>query len=236
VIVRSEPGSLLFITQPDHAALALELVDRFDGLAAHARRDDIRLAVREHDNGWRELDEELVFDAATGTAFDFITAPDALKQSVWPLGIDRLAGESPYAAALVAAHALFVYAAHRDEEGWRAFFANQEARRDDLLGRARVPREVLDADYRFLALADMMSLSFCHGWTEPRERFGHAARCEDTTLVVTPAVVPSSPFPIGVPARRIADRRYESAGALRAALDAAAPESVAGHACGRAAA
>jgi hypothetical protein len=39
-----------------------------------------------------------------------------------------------------------------------------------------------------------------------------------------------------VPARRIADRRYESAGDLRAALDAAAPESLAGHACGRAAA
>ena len=236
MIVRSEPASLLFITQPDHAALALELVDRCDGLATHERREDIRLAVREHDNGWRELDDDLVFDPATGKPFDCITAPDALKQSVWPLGIDRIAGESPYAAALVAAHALFVYSAHRDEEGWRAFFANQEARRDDLLAGARVPREVLEADYRFLGLADMMSLSFCHGWTEPRERFGHAARCEDTTLVITPAVVPSSPFPIRVPARRIADRRYESASELRAALDAAAPEWVAGHARGRAAA
>ena len=236
MIVRPEPGSLLFITQPDHAVLALALVDRFDGLAANTRRDDIRLAVREHDNGWRELDEELVFDAASGKAFDFITAPESLKQSVWPLGIDRLASESAYAAALVAAHALFVYAAHRDEEDWRAFFANQEARRDDLLERARTPRETLEADYRFLALADMMSLSFCHGWTEARQRFGYAARCEETTLVISPAVVPMSPFPIRVPARRIADRRYDSAGDLRTALDAAPPEWVAGYACGRAAA
>ena len=125
MIVRPESGSLLFITQPDHAVLAADLADRFDGLDAHPRRDEIRLAVREHDNGWRELDDEIVFDAVNGRALDFITAPESLKQSVWPLGIDRLAAESAYAAALVAAHALFVYSAHRGEEDWRAFFANQ---------------------------------------------------------------------------------------------------------------
>ena len=236
MIVRPESGSLIFITQPDHAILAADLADRFDGLDAHPRRDEIRLAVREHDNGWRELDDEIVFDAANGRAFDFITAPDSLKQSVWPLGIDRLAGESAYAAALVAAHALFVYSAHRAEEGWRAFFANQEARRDDLLARARVSLQDLDRDYRFLALADLMSLTFCHGWTEPRDRLGHTAACHGTTLVITPAVLPQSRFEIRVAARRVPDRRYESAGELRAALDAAKPEWMTGYACGRAAA
>ena len=236
MIVRPESGSLLFITQPDHAVLAADLADRFDGLDVHPRRDEIRLAVREHDNGWRELDDEIVFDTANGRAFDFITAPESLKQSVWPLGIDRLAAESAYAAALVAAHALFVYSAHRAEEGWRAFFANQEARRDDLLARARVSLQDLERDYRFLALADLMSLTFCHGWIEPRERLAHSAACKGSTLVITPAVIPQSPFEIRVAARRVPDRRYESAGDLRAALDAAKPEWMSGSACGRAAA
>jgi hypothetical protein len=234
VIVRSEPGSLLFITQPDHAVLAADLVDWFDGLDAHPRRDEIRLAVREHDNGWRELDDDLLFDAASGKAFDFITVPEPVKQSVWPIGIDRLAKQSAYAAALVAAHALFVYAAHRAEDAWRAFFASQEARRDDLLTRAGVTLEALERDYHFLSLSDLMSLSFCHGWTEPRGRLGHEAHCEGTTLVVTPAAVPPSPFAVRVRARRIADRRYESAADLRAAVAGAEPEWITGYARGRA--
>jgi uncharacterized protein DUF3891 len=233
VIVRPDRGSLLFITQPDHASVAADLVDRFDGFAGHPRRDDIRLAVREHDNGWRELDRDLVFDAAAGRALDFVAVPDPLKQSVWPLGIDRVAERSAYAAALVAAHAVFVYASHRGKPDWRAFFENQESRRDDLLARTRVSHDDLERDYRFLGLADLMSLAFCQGWTEPHERLGHTAGCERDTLVMTPAIVPPAPFAIRVAARRVPDRRYESRADLQAALAAAEREWIAGQACGR---
>jgi Protein of unknown function (DUF3891) len=233
VIVRPERDSLLFITQPDHAIVAADLADRCEGLDGHARREDIRLAVREHDNGWRELDEDLVFDSETGRALDFITTPEPLKQSVWPLGIDRLARQSAYAAALVAAHALFVYSAHRGNADWAPFFANQASRRDDLLAGARVPLADLERDYRFLALADLMSLSFCHLWTEPRERFGHTVLCEGTTLIVTPAIIPPTPFEIRVRARRLPDRPYGSAAELRATLASATPEWIGGVACGR---
>lgn len=233
MIIRSEPGALLFITQPDHATLAADLVVHFTGFAAHPRRDDIQLAVLEHDNGWQPLDEDLVFDAAAGRALDFMTVPEPVKRSVWPTGIDRLAVLSPYAAALVAEHALFVYSANRGAPDWQAFFQDLARRRDDLLTRSGVTQAVCSVDYRFLALADLLSLSFCSGWADSRERFGHRVRCVDQAVTIAPPLL-AAPAAARVRARRVVDRPYESAGALRTALAEAPAEWITGIARGAA--
>jgi hypothetical protein len=232
VIIRSEPGALLFITQPDHAALAADLVSHFDGVADHPRRDEIQLAVLEHDNGWRELDADLVFDEAAGKALDFISVPESVKRSVWPRGIDALATQSPYAAALVSEHAIFVHEAHRSKPEWRAFFLGIEERRADLLARVGLSREALFHDYLFLALADLMSLAFCNGWQNSQERLGHQVRCEGDAVLIAPALLPAAPVPARVRARRVADQRHDSARALRDALALAPIEFVAGVARG----
>src|SRR5436190_5906959 len=147
MIIRRDGTSLVFVTQPDHARLAADLLNHWNGFADHPRRAALLLAAREHDNGWRELDEELVFDSPEGRAFDFITAPDRIKHAVWPRGVDRLAEASPYAAALVAQHAVFVYDSHRDDPAWEGFFTAMRTRRDDLRARAGHSPEELEADY-----------------------------------------------------------------------------------------
>jgi hypothetical protein len=228
VIIRRQAESLLFITQPDHAAAAADLVAHFDGFAANPRRQDIHLAVLEHDAGWHGLDDEIVFDAQAGRALDFMGAPEPVKQSVWPIAVDRLADRAPYAAALIAEHAVFVYSANRDKPEWQPFFAPLEDRRNQLLARAGVPLETLKADYPFLGVADLVSLSFCNGWTEPRERFGRSVRCEGAAVQMTPSLLPAAPVPVRVRARRVPDRRYASADELRAVLAAASPEFLAG--------
>ena len=233
MILRPHSESVLFITQPDHAILACDVARHFDELDGHPRRDAILHAVREHDNGWHEPDEALIFDETSGRALDFVGAPDAVKQSVWPVAIDRVTNDSTYAAALIAEHAAFVYGANRDKAAWHGFFDDMERRRDDLLRRAGVPREALADDYRFVALADLISLSFCNGWTEARERFGHRVWSEPDAVVVSPAVVPRAAIEIRVRARRIADHRYGSAAELRRTLDAAPVEWIGGHARGR---
>jgi hypothetical protein len=219
MIIRREAASLLFITQPDHARLAADLLDHWKGFADHPRRAALLLAAREHDNGWRELDEELVFDPAEGRAFDFITAPDRIKHAVWPRGVDRLADASPYAAALVAQHAVFVYDSHRDEPSWSPFFTDMRARRDDLCGRAGYRPAELDADYPFLAIVDLLSLTFCNGWREDRERFATRTHCDDQGLVISPSPFEADAVPLRVRARRLTDRRYASAADLRAAFE-----------------
>jgi hypothetical protein len=75
MIIRAEQDHLLFITQPDYAAAAADLVIHVEGFAHHPRRAGIELAVREHNHGWMELDETLVFDPAAGRA----PAPASVK-------------------------------------------------------------------------------------------------------------------------------------------------------------
>lgn len=227
MIIRAEQRDLVFITQPDHAATAADLVAHFDGFRTHPRRDDIALAVRGHDDGWDELDRELVFDTAGGRALDFIAVPETCKQMVWPRAVDRLRSQSPYAAALVAEHALFVYAGNRGRPDWQGHFDELERRRQELLERSRVPLATLVADYPLVGLADLLSLAFCHRWTDARERLGHTVRREDDAITITPSPL-SGPVHVTVRARRVPDRPYLSAAALREALEAAPLESIGG--------
>ena len=232
MIIRHDTDSLLFLTQPDHARLAAELLSLWalDGFAAHPRRDTILLAAREHDNGWRELDDEIVFDASEGRALDFTAAPAAVKQAVWPRAVDRLAETSAYAAALVARHAVFVYDSNRGDAAWADFFRRMTARVDVLRERAGVEAADLESDYRFLAVADLLSLSFCSAWTEPRTRIGVTVRTVSNVLRVSPAVLGADPVPVRIRARRIAARPYGSASDVRAALQEAPPLLLSGEA------
>jgi hypothetical protein len=228
VIIRPQPGSLLFITQPDHAAAAADAVTHFDGFAANPRRADIHLAVREHDCGWQRLDDDLVFDDVSGRALDFMGVPGEVKRSVWPIAVDAVASRSAYAAALVAEHAAFVYSSNRGKPDWDPFFQMMEQRRDELLARERVPIETLRADYPFLGVADLLSLSFCHSWTHARERFGRSIRCEHGAVTMTPSLLPGAPVPLRVRARTIADRPYGSVEAVQEELARAPVEFLAG--------
>jgi len=54
MIIRPDGDTLLFITQPDHARLAADLLQHWTEAAGHPRGDALAIAVREHDNGWRE--------------------------------------------------------------------------------------------------------------------------------------------------------------------------------------
>ena len=62
-------------------------------LASRPRRDAILHAIAEHDNGWAEGDAAPSVNPATGQIFDFISAPIAVRQGVWPRGVARLAGD-----------------------------------------------------------------------------------------------------------------------------------------------
>jgi hypothetical protein len=228
VIIRPQQGSLLFITQPDHAAAAADLVQHFDGFTTNPRRAEIHLAVREHDSGWQDMDRELVFDPATGKAHDFMTVPEPRKRQVWAIAADLVAPRSPYAAALIAEHSIFVYSGNRGKPEWDTFFAAMETRRTDLLARARVSLETLRADYPFLGVADLLSLSFCHCWETPRERFGRSVVCEGAAVTMTPSLLPGTPVPVRVRTRRLPDRPFASHDALRQALDRAPAEFLTG--------
>ena len=224
MIIRPDGDTLLFVTQPDHARLAAELLARWeaDGFPAHPRREMILLAAREHDNGWRELDDEIVFDSVAGKPLDFVDTPLDPKQAVWPRAVDRLAEISTYAAALVARHALFIYEAHRGTPEWAEFFRRMAARLEVLRERAAIDAADLESDYRFLCVADLLSLSFCSDWSSPHTRGGVSVTTRAGAMTIAPPVLGNARLPVRVRARRIPARAYASASEVRAALEDAA--------------
>lgn len=230
MIVRAEGNRLLLITQPDHAHLARAIMEHCVPLAAAQRRTIILHAIDEHDNGWAEEDIAPRVHPETGEIFDFVGAPAEVRQAVWPRGVGRLA-DDPWAAALVAQHALIIYSRFRDEPAWASFFAEMQSLRDDMVRASGWPLEDLLFDYRFVRLADLTSLAFCTGW-DGEQRFGEWTVRLSGTRVVTPDVFGGGEIPLAITAREIPNQRFPSDAALRDALSCATTKTLRGSVVG----
>jgi hypothetical protein len=234
MIIRTAADTLLCITQPDHARLAAEAIAewRADGFDANPRRASILLAAREHDNGWREEDAA-TYVGADGRPLDFICVPVWVRHRIWPRAVDRLTETDPYAAALVAQHALSVYGQYESELAWNPFFESMRTRCAALLQQVgSSAQQDIGADYPFLNAADRISLAFCTGWTQPLESFGRRIVLNGRTVEVSSDPFAGARVPLRITARRIAARPYASAADLRATLDAADVEVLEGQAVG----
>ena len=202
---------LRLITQPDHAHLAGELLSlwRADGLPGHPRRADLLFAAREHDNGWREADAAPRWDAGRGLPHDFLTLPRQDRIEVWERGPCRFAAERPYAALLIARHALNLFRDRRGEEDWDGLLDFLEDFAVGLLAETGASWEELEADYPLIDLADLISLTACTGRSGLAER--HGMRIEP---LPTEGELRLEPFPLAgattfrVPCRRIPHRDY----------------------------
>jgi hypothetical protein len=209
MIVVPEGPTLLLVTQPDHAHFSGELLSlwRAGGLAEHPRRDDLLFAAREHDNGWREADAAPRWDAERGRPYDFITQPRQERIELWERGTCRFAAERPYAALLIARHALNLFRGRRGEEEWDPFLDFLEDFEGNLLEETGAGREELEADYPLIDLADLISLTACTRRREPVERHG-------VRIVPGDGEVRLAPFPLAgattfrVPCRRVPVREY----------------------------
>ncbi len=235
MIIRQDGDSRLFITQPDHARLAATAIGhwRLDAFSEHPRRSLILLATREHDNGWIEEDAVTHVDAE-GTPLDFVAVPASIRQRIWPRAVDRVAREAPYAAALIAQHAIAVYSASRNDEGWQSFFEELSRKRDRLLADVGIDRAVLDADYQFVNAADRLSLAFCTGWVKPLESYGRQIILNGSVVEITPDPFGRRRVPLEVRARRLPQQRYRTSDEFRAALSRAPVEILRGEAAGSA--
>ena len=195
-------------------------------LSAQPRRDRILHAIAEHDNGWTEEDAAPTVDPASGSVFDFVSAPVAVRHAVWPRGVSRLV-DDPWAAALVAQHALTVYDRFRTEAEWQPLFVRMAEMRDAMLQKSGMPLDDLLSDYAFVRLADLISLTFCTGWTDEQRFEDWTVQLSENSearsrVRVGPEAFGGSPVPIQITARDIPDQAYKSNGELRDALSRAA--------------
>jgi hypothetical protein len=232
VIVRPADGVRHLITQPDHAALAGRIMAHWVSLGVAERRDQILRAVRDHDNGWREPDAAPTVDPQTGAVLDFVGVAAAVKQGVWRRCLAGLT-DAPWAAALVAHHAISVYDRFRSDPAWDAFFADMESARAGHLAAAGGAMDALVRDYVYVRLGDLASLAFCNAWSDPQVLGPWTVQLRDTRqLVVEP-----NPFvhdvPIAVEARVLPLTPFADDAALAAAWRAAPVVTLTGLVVGR---
>lgn len=185
---------------------------RTDGLTDSPRREAILLAIERHDNGWDEVDSVPIVDVTTGRILDFVDVSDDVRRQVWPRGVEQLAA-TPYAAALVAHHAVHVYRRYRPHPGWTAFFrAMEAARARHLRATTSLTLNELLRDYVYLRLGDVLSLTFCNAWTELQtDDAGYAIGLNGAELVVTPDPFAGRVVSIEIAARELPDQSFESA-------------------------
>ena len=231
MIVRANGEAWLLITQPAHAALAGRIMRHWQepALRHSPRRDAILLAVTDHDNGWTETDRTPVIDPASGRVLDFVALPAAMRQDVWPRGVERLR-TVPYAAALVAHHAVHVYSRFRGDPEWQAFFTGMETLRDEELRRAApASMDALLADYQFVRAGDLISLAFCNNWREPQEDgFGRTVRFDGARVIVSPDPFGGRALDIQITGRELAGLTFDSDAAARSALENAPVRTITG--------
>lgn len=218
MIVTATPDGWRCVTQADHARVSHDILSlwRADAFPLHPRRDDLLLAAREHDNGWWEADAAPRLDAGGSRPRDFMEQADGDRFEIWRRGIARHRQSRPYVSALILEHALSLHRDRRGSAGWDDFLGELEAERERL-PEAGIDLAALEADYRWLHLADLLSLAACAGWEESFERWGWRGRMVGQTLGL-------SPFPLaGATAFRVACRllpaaEYPSDAALASAL------------------
>lgn len=217
MILRPDGSRQLLITQPDHASLAARMMEhwRADGLPDSAQRAAILLAIAQHDNGWKEIDAAPIVDSASGRILDFMTIADEIKRDIWPRGVTRLE-DSPYAAALVAQHALHIYRRYRTDSAWASFFVTLQDLRDRYLEVATdATLDQLLYDYQFVRIGDLASLTFCNAWTEPQTEVpGYQIALLSDRLVVTPDPFAGREIPFDIAACPVSDRPYTWAEAV----------------------
>ena len=196
-------------------------------LTEHPRRSSILLAVAEHDNGWTEPDAAPLIDPATAIPFDFISAPTDMRQSVWPRGVARLAYD-PWAAALVAQHAIVIFHRYRSDTAWTQFFGEMEAMRREMVEASGLLLQELLADYWFLGLGDLISLTFCNGWTDVQAFDPWSVGLSRSQVFVSPDPFDGTAIPIAIEAKEIPRRAYRDEAEFQKELATAATTSVRG--------
>jgi hypothetical protein len=219
VIVRYVDDRVLLISQPDHARLAGEVMSNATALKRHPRRERILKAINSHDDGWAVEDAKPSLDPATGEIADFMRARTEVRQGVWPRCVGSLAEEDPWAAALVAHHAITVYTRLRANPDWNSFFAKMSLIRDTLMKKAGLRAVELEADYVYLRLGDLISLAFCTGSSDLNQFSGYRVELFRERVIVEPDLFGGQEIPMQITAVELATRRFASDDELLDALE-----------------
>lgn len=228
MIRRNDGNDWLLISQIEHARLAAEIAEFWNGEAVTALpfRDELLPAIRHHDDGWEEWEQSPAIDPETGKPRDFMEMPTPVAVEIWTRSIERCQAMTPQAGLWVSGH--FCYLAeraleHRVKESnteesavlQRFLDLQSELQSGCLLDLAEsMTAEQIESGFRHIQFFDRISLWICGAAREKRVQlttpFGESIELtpiDAKTIVVTPPAL-SADVELVVPVCRIPSRRY----------------------------
>lgn len=197
MIRRESDEGWALITQPNHAFLSSRIMDFWgnENFGSIAPRDEVMLAIREHDCGWEKTDSAADFNPENGYPRNFMEMRSESQFQIWSECFERHKGKHPYACALIALH--FSEFNERNisrDPGNKAAVSLREKIRGFLrqsLGisigegslNGYLPSDIR-TNLKFLQVGDMISLALCHGSRSTTVRDVPINYLGDTTEII----------------------------------------------------
>jgi len=137
MLISRRDGELHLVDQVEHARLAGDLVTRWgnERFAAPEPRESVRLGAAMHDEGWREADEEPLFNAQEQRPLHFLEIEMKDHVPLYGRGVERAFEADPYAGMMVSMHWTGLYRSRWGMQSGKVEFA------DDALQSEAVERE-----------------------------------------------------------------------------------------------
>jgi Protein of unknown function (DUF3891) len=231
VVLRElEKDAVLCIGQPAHAWLAGQLARAWgNGLFAEPRpRDEVVLAAAQHDVGMAAWDAAPELNPDTGRPMSFLEMPVETHLGLWSAAPQLALSQSRWVALLVSMHGAFLYERRSQDPGVAEYLAAQRALQDELRTSLGISERDARRNQRLLAAWDWMSLVLCMDRLPAdvaAERSLHMTELGRGEVGVNPWPFRSDRVEVHVEGRRL-EGRFDDAGAMRAALQAAPWETV----------
>lgn len=102
MIVYKKDGIIRLYQQHEHARIAGEMARAWkeEWFEGYQRWNDVIYSATEHDRGWIDFDETLMWDVNNDVPHSFITLPIPIKKHIYRIGLDEIESVNPYAALL----------------------------------------------------------------------------------------------------------------------------------------
>lgn len=163
MIVQAIQDRFIMIAQHDHAAISGTAANMWDNalFQGHDRRSSVEYAIRNHDIGWKLMDEAPFWNDQTDAPYTFTDYPTAPKTVLYRYGIEEVARKDRYAALLCNRH--YTRFLHKNTSGAaQKFIREQNAWRENVMKSINnFNQDDYDFHYGILQILDDISLFVC---------------------------------------------------------------------------
>lgn len=225
MILQRTPEGVIAIKQEDHAALAGFLMQHWSdhNFAHDLERKEILLATREHDNGWKEFDEQPELDERTGLPVEFTAIGTDRAFDIWRRGSRKYIDDDPFVALLITHHAYSIHEqSHKRNPEWKAFFTEFAQQRAELRIRLDLGQPEVERAYSYLRMMDWFALAYCMhydlGAEKPEQYAGYHFKRDGNEFLIRPYPFDAKDLRFELPVYPMKDGGYEDVESLRAAF------------------